>query len=387
MKRLNEKKIALLSEALEANSIEEIDEKELETLIKKSQKIQIILAEIFKLYESDKVVEIELINQVKDKLLVKIMKKYLEMNDFDLLDETNFKDINEYDDIEEEEVFFDSYTEDAVKNYLSDIGKVPLLTEQEEIELFKRLEAGDLSARQRILDSNLRLVVSISKKYVGRGMEFLDLIQEGNLGLIKAVEKFDVSKGYKFSTYATWWIRQAVSRSIADSARTIRIPVHMVESINKVRKQSNAFYNQFLRKPSVEELVKLTGLAEETIKKCLYYDQNMISLDTPVGEEEHGTVNTIIDFIADDENNVEESTFSICLKNAIVEVMADLTERERNIIKLRFGLDDNIPRTLEEVGQVYGVTRERIRQIEAKALRKLRHPARSRKLKDFMKED
>ena len=387
MKRLNEKKIALLSEALESNSIEEIDEKELETLIKKSQKIQIILTEIFKPYESDKVVEIELINQVKDKILVKIMKKYLEMNDFDLLDETNFKDIDEYDDIEEEEVFFDSYTEDAVKNYLSDIGKVPLLTEQEEYELFKKLEAGDLSARQRILDSNLRLVVSISKKYVGRGMEFLDLIQEGNLGLIKAVEKFDVSKGYKFSTYATWWIRQAVSRSIADSARTIRIPVHMVESINKVKKQSNAFYNQFLRKPSVEELVELTGLAEETIKKCLYYDQNMISLDTPVGEEEHGTVNTIIDFIADDENNVEESTFSICLKNAIVEVMADLTERERNIIKLRFGLDDNIPRTLEEVGQVYGVTRERIRQIEAKALRKLRHPSRSRKLKDFMKED
>lgn len=275
-----------------------------------------------------------------------------------------------------------STTQDPVKMYLKDIGKVPLLSAEEEIELAKRMEAGDEMAKKKLAESNLRLVVSIAKRYVGRGMLFLDLIQEGNLGLLKAVEKFDYRKGYKFSTYATWWIRQAITRAIADQARTIRIPVHMVETINKVTRVSRDLLQKLGREPLPEEVGEVMGLPKERVQEIMKIAQEPVSLETPIGEEEDSHLG---DFIQDESIPTPvEATNQTLLHEQLDEVVSTLTEREQRVIKLRFGWDDGRPRTLEEVGKEFNVTRERIRQIEAKALRKLRHPNRSRKLKDFL---
>ena len=272
--------------------------------------------------------------------------------------------------------------DDPVRMYLKEIGKVPLLSADEEIELAKRMEQGDEEAKKRLCEANLRLVVSIAKRYVGRGMLFLDLIQEGNLGLIKAVDKFDYTKGYKFSTYATWWIRQAITRSIADQARTIRIPVHMVETINKLIRVSRQLLQTYGREPSPEEIAEEMGISVDKVREIQKIAQEPVSLETPIGEEEDSHLG---DFIPDEDvpAPAEAAAFSM-LKEQLVEVLDTLTEREQKVLKLRFGLDDGRARTLEEVGKEFDVTRERIRQIEAKALRKLRHPSRSKKLKDYL---
>ena len=272
--------------------------------------------------------------------------------------------------------------EDPVRMYLKEIGKVPLLSAEEEIELAKRMENGDQEAKKRLAEANLRLVVSIAKRYVGRGMLFLDLIQEGNLGLIKAVEKFDYRKGYKFSTYATWWIRQAITRAIADQARTIRIPVHMVETINKLIRVSRQLLQELGREPTPEEISEEMGMPVDRVREILKISQEPVSLETPIGEEEDSHLG---DFIQDDNVPVpaEAASFTL-LREQLVEVLGTLTEKEQKVLRLRFGLDDGRARTLEEVGKEFNVTRERIRQIEAKALRKLRHPSRSRKLKDYL---
>ena len=272
--------------------------------------------------------------------------------------------------------------DDPVRMYLKEIGKVPLLSADEEIELAKRMEQGDEEAKRKLCEANLRLVVSIAKRYVGRGMLFLDLIQEGNLGLIKAVDKFDYRKGYKFSTYATWWIRQAITRSIADQARTIRIPVHMVETINKLIRVSRQLLQTYGREPLPEEIAKEMGISVDKVREIQKIAQEPVSLETPIGEEEDSHLG---DFIPDDDvpAPAEAAAFSM-LKEQLVEVLDTLTEREQKVLKLRFGLEDGRSRTLEEVGKEFDVTRERIRQIEAKALRKLRHPSRSKKLKDYL---
>jgi RNA polymerase primary sigma factor len=272
--------------------------------------------------------------------------------------------------------------DDPVRMYLKEIGKVPLLSAEEEIDLAQRMEQGDEEAKKQLCEANLRLVVSIAKRYVGRGMLFLDLIQEGNLGLIKAVEKFDWRKGYKFSTYATWWIRQAITRAIADQARTIRIPVHMVETINKLIRISRQLLQELGREPKPEEIAEEMDLPEEKVREILKIAQEPVSLETPIGEEEDSHLG---DFIPDDDAPApaEAAAFSM-LKEQLVDVLDTLTPREQNVLRLRFGLDDGRARTLEEVGKRFDVTRERIRQIEAKALRKLRHPSRSKKLKDYL---
>ncbi|MGI5943028.1 MAG: RNA polymerase sigma factor RpoD [Pelotomaculaceae bacterium] len=272
--------------------------------------------------------------------------------------------------------------DDPVRMYLKEIGRVPLLTPEEEVDLAKRMEDGDEEAKRRLAEANLRLVVSIAKRYVGRGMLFLDLIQEGNLGLIKAVEKFDYRKGYKFSTYATWWIRQAITRAIADQARTIRIPVHMVETINKLIRVSRQLLQELGREPSPEEIASEMNISEEKVREIMKIAQEPVSLETPIGEEEDSHLG---DFIEDHDARApaEEASFTL-LREQLDEVLKTLTEREQRVLRLRFGLDDGRARTLEEVGQKFGVTRERIRQIEAKTLRKLRHPSRSKKLKDYL---
>ena len=281
-----------------------------------------------------------------------------------------------------EQALSDISLDDPVKMYLKDIGEVPLLSADDEIELARRIQEGDEEAKKQLSEANLRLVVSIAKRYVGRGMLFLDLIQEGNLGLIKAVEKFDYRKGYKFSTYATWWIRQAITRAIADQARTIRIPVHMVETINKLIRVSRQLLQELGREPTPEEIADEMNMPVERVREILKISQEPVSLETPIGEEEDSHLG---DFIQDDNVPVpaDAAAFTL-LKEQLVEVLGTLTEREQKVLRLRFGLDDGRARTLEEVGKEFNVTRERIRQIEAKALRKLRHPSRSRKLKDYL---
>lgn len=322
--------------------------------------------------------------------------EHLEKSGIDVLRITNDDDDDVIDDeeimlSEEDEVDMENIDlsvpdgisiEDPVRMYLKEIGKVPLLSAEEEIELAQRMEEGDEDAKKRLAEANLRLVVSIAKRYVGRGMLFLDLIQEGNLGLIKAVEKFDYRKGYKFSTYATWWIRQAITRAIADQARTIRIPVHMVETINKLIRVSRQLLQELGREPLPEEIAEEMNLPVERVREILKVSQEPVSLETPIGEEEDSHLG---DFIQDDNVPVpaDAAAFTL-LKEQLVEVLGTLTEREQKVLRLRFGLDDGRARTLEEVGKEFNVTRERIRQIEAKALRKLRHPSRSRKLKDYL---
>ena len=317
---------------------------------------------------------------------------FLETNNIDVLrimDDDDIDDdiiLDDEDEVEVEKIDLsvpDGVSiEDPVRMYLKEIGKVPLLSAEEEIELAKRMELGDQEAKKRLAEANLRLVVSIAKRYVGRGMLFLDLIQEGNLGLIKAVEKFDYRKGYKFSTYATWWIRQAITRAIADQARTIRIPVHMVETINKLIRVSRQLLQELGREPSPEEIAEEMDIPVERVREILKISQEPVSLETPIGEEEDSHLG---DFIQDENVPVpaDAAAFTL-LKEQLDEVLGTLTEREQKVLRLRFGLDDSRARTLEEVGKEFNVTRERIRQIEAKALRKLRHPSRSRKLKDYL---
>ncbi len=305
----------------------------------------------------------------------------------DDIDMPEIEELNEIEEVTEEEMadvkIDDSYsTDDPVRMFLKEIGKVPLLTPEEEVELAIRMSQGDEEAKRRMTEANLRLVVSIAKRYVGRGMLFLDLIQEGNLGLIKAVEKFDYTKGYKFSTYATWWIRQAITRAIADQARTIRIPVHMVETINKVIRVSRQLLQELGHDPSAEEIAAEMDMPVDKVREILKIAQEPVSLETPIGEEEDSHLG---DFIPDEDASEpsEAASFSL-LKEQLMEVLDTLTPREKKVLELRFGIVDGRTRTLEEVGKEFNVTRERIRQIEAKALRKLRHPSRSKKLRDFL---
>ncbi len=308
---------------------------------------------------------------------------------YEYLESQNIDVIGNIADVEAEDTEIDFHNlpdgisiDDPVRMYLKEIGKVPLLSAGEEIKLAQRMEEGDQEAKKKLAEANLRLVVSIAKRYVGRGMLFLDLIQEGNLGLIKAVEKFDYTKGYKFSTYATWWIRQAITRAIADQARTIRIPVHMVETINKLMRVSRQLLQELGRDPQPEEIAKEMEMTVAKVREIMKISQEPVSLETPIGEEEDSHLG---DFIPDDDVPVpaEAAAFTL-LKEQLIEVLDTLTEREQKVLRLRFGLDDGRARTLEEVGKEFNVTRERIRQIEAKALRKLRHPSRSKKLKDYL---
>ena len=302
-------------------------------------------------------------------------------------EETEEEDTEDDDDEEPEidlSISQEAGIDDPVRMYLKEMGKVDLLTGEEEVELAKRKEQGDEQAKKKMIEANLRLVVSIAKKYTGRGMSFLDLIQEGNKGLMKAVEKFDYTKGYKFSTYATWWIRQAITRSIADQSRTIRIPVHMTEKINKLIKVSRQLFKEYGREPKDEEIAKRMDLSIEKVREIKKNSQEPVSLETPIGEEEDSDLG---DFIEDEESpDPDAAASSILLREQLNEVLDTLTAREKRILELRFGIEDGRPRTLEEVGNEYGITRERIRQIEAKELRKLRHPSRSKKLKDYLEE-
>ena len=365
----------------ERNALFEKKLKELLTLAK-SKKNVLEYQEI-----SDHFKELQLNAEQFEKIL-----DYLEKNNIDVLKlQESDDDVLPPEDEDMEEIELDKIDlsvpdgvsiDDPVRMYLKEIGKVPLLTAEEEIELAKKMEQGDQEAKKRLAEANLRLVVSIAKRYVGRGMLFLDLIQEGNLGLIKAVEKFDYRKGYKFSTYATWWIRQAITRAIADQARTIRIPVHMVETINKLIRVSRQLLQELGREPTPEEIAEEMDMPVERVREILKISQEPVSLETPIGEEEDSHLG---DFIQDDNVPVpaDAATFTL-LKEQLDEVLSTLTEREQKVLILRFGLEDGRARTLEEVGKEFNVTRERIRQIEAKALRKLRHPSRSRKLKDYL---
>ena len=369
---------------------EQIEEKfqaKLQGLLEMAKKKKMVIedTEIIRYFNDAKEIELNLERMEQ-------IFSFLESHNVDILTITEEDDDEELllDDLEED-VDVDKIDisvpdgvsiEDPVRMYLKEIGKVPLLSAEEEIELAKRMEEGDEQAKQKLAEANLRLVVSIAKRYVGRGMLFLDLIQEGNLGLIKAVEKFDYRKGYKFSTYATWWIRQAITRAIADQARTIRIPVHMVETINKLIRVSRQLLQELGREPTPEEIAAEMNMPVERVREILKISQEPVSLETPIGEEEDSHLG---DFIQDDNVPVpaDAAAFTL-LKEQLEEVLGTLTEREQKVLTLRFGLEDGRARTLEEVGKEFNVTRERIRQIEAKALRKLRHPSRSRKLKDYL---
>ena len=353
-----------------------------ETLIKKGKEVGFITYE--ELAEELKGLEVS--SDLLDELYNALME-----NDISVISESDLDDDSEEDDggnlediLKDDSIAKELTINDPVRMYLKEIGKISLLSLDEETELSKKIAEGDEMAKNRLAESNLRLVVSIAKRYVGRGMLFLDLIQEGNIGLMKAVEKFDATKGYKFSTYATWWIRQAITRAIADQARTIRVPVHMVETINKLSRFQRQLTLELNREPTDEELAEKMNMSPEKIREVIKIAQDPVSLETPIGEEEDSHLG---DFVPDESNmSPEDFTVHEMLKEEISDVLLTLTEREEQVLRLRFGLDDGSSKTLEEVGQMFGGTRERLRQIEAKALRKLRHPSRSRKLKDFLNE-
>ncbi len=360
-----------------------------ESMVKFSEKLKELLVFAKK---KKNVLEFQEINDFfvdfdMDPTMIERIYEFLEANNVDVLRITDEEDdiiIEDEEDLEEIDFSIPEgiSIDDPVRMYLKEIGKVPLLSADDEIELARRMKVGDADAKKRLAEANLRLVVSIAKRYVGRGMMFLDLIQEGNLGLIKAVEKFDYTKGFKFSTYATWWIRQAITRAIADQARTIRIPVHMVETINKLIRVQRQLLQELGREPSPEEVAAEMNISVERVREIQKISQEPVSLETPIGEEEDSHLG---DFIQDDNVPVpaDAAAFTL-LKEQLIDVLGTLTEREQKVLRLRFGLDDGRARTLEEVGKEFNVTRERIRQIEAKALRKLRHPSRSRKLKDYL---
>ncbi len=355
---------------------EDTNEKVKEILKKAKEKGQITYGELASELGDANLEQIDKVFDAFEEIGVDVLK--------DDIEEPDLEDLEEIEPVEEIDLMnFDGVNvDDPVRMYLREIGKIPLLTFEEELDLAKRMLEGDEEAKQKLSESNLRLVVSIAKKYVGRGMLFLDLIQEGNMGLIKAVEKFDYTKGYKFSTYATWWIRQAITRAIADQARTIRIPVHMVETINKLIRTSRHLLQQLGREPTPEEIAKEMDITVEKVMEIQKIAQDPVSLETPIGEEDDSHLG---DFIQDDDSPApHDSAAYTLLKEQLEEVMQTLTPREAKVLKLRFGLEDGKARTLEEVGKEFMVTRERIRQIEAKALRKLRHPSRSKKLKDYM---
>ena len=375
---------AKVEEKTEEPKAEESQKEEVQADVKKIiEKVKnegpITLDELANQLENTNPEQIEDVFDEFEKMGVEVLQE-------DFEDEPNIEDLKEVEDLKIEEITEASFEgisiDDPVRMYLREIGKIPLLTYEEELDLAQRILQDDEEARQKLAESNLRLVVSIAKKYVGRGMLFLDLIQEGNMGLIKAVEKFDYTKGFKFSTYATWWIRQAITRAIADQARTIRIPVHMVETINKLIRTSRHLLQQLGREPSPEEIAKEMEIPVERVMEIQKIAQDPVSLETPIGEEEDSHLG---DFIQDDDSPAPHDAASyILLREQLEEIMQTLTPREAKVLKLRFGLEDGKARTLEEVGREFDVTRERIRQIEAKALRKLRHPSRSKKLRDYM---
>jgi len=371
---------------LRKDNIDAEKEKVLEVIKKAKAKGTITYAELATALGDINPEKLDNVFEALEKMGIKIVNVDSDNDSDDDFEEPNFEDLKEIEEIKIDESDFNTLEgvniDDPVRMYLREIGKIPLLSFEDELELAKKILENDEDAKQQLAESNLRLVVSIAKKYVGRGMLFLDLIQEGNMGLIKAVEKFDYTKGYKFSTYATWWIRQAITRAIADQARTIRIPVHMVETINKLIRTSRHLLQMMGREPTPEEIAKEMEISVEKVMEIQKIAQDPVSLETPIGEEDDSHLG---DFIQDDESPApHDSAAYTLLKEQLEEVMSTLTPREAKVLKLRFGLEDGKARTLEEVGKVFDVTRERIRQIEAKALRKLRHPSRSKRLKDYM---
>ena len=380
VKKVEEVKETKAKTKKEPENKEKTDKEKINNIIKEAK-------ENGKMTYSDLATKLNEVNPEKmDEVFDEFEKGGIDLLPDDFDEEPNIEDLKEVEELKLDEITDTSYegisVDDPVRMYLREIGKIPLLTFDEELELAKRILEGDEEAKQKLAESNLRLVVSIAKKYVGRGMLFLDLIQEGNMGLIKAVEKFDYTKGFKFSTYATWWIRQAITRAIADQARTIRIPVHMVETINKLIRTSRNLLQQMGREPTPEEIAKEMEIPVEKVVEIQKIAQDPVSLETPIGEEEDSHLG---DFIQDEDSPAPHDAASYTLlKEQLEEVMNTLTPREAKVLKLRFGLEDGKSRTLEEVGKEFNVTRERIRQIEAKALRKLRHPSRSKKLRDYM---
>ena len=379
-KMKNQEEIEEMKDVNASNDKEKSDAEKVQDIVKKAKaKGKMTYEELAKELENTNPDQIDKVFDAFEEMGVDVLK-----DDFD--EEPDVEELEKVEDIKVEDINtmnFDGINiDDPVRMYLREIGKIPLLSFDEELELAKRVINGDEEAKQKLAESNLRLVVSIAKKYVGRGMLFLDLIQEGNMGLIKAVEKFDYTKGYKFSTYATWWIRQAITRAIADQARTIRIPVHMVETINKLIRTSRHLLQQLGREPTPEEIAKEMDMSVEKVMEIQKIAQDPVSLETPIGEEDDSHLG---DFIQDEDSPAPQDAASYTLlREQLEEVMKTLTPREAKVLRLRFGLDDGKARTLEEVGKEFDVTRERIRQIEAKALRKLRHPSRSKKLKDYM---
>ena len=391
---MSNKKEENLEEVKKVNEVKEVKETKKESTNKSEktdkEKISNIIAEAKqngKMTYSDLATKLNDVNPEKmDEVFDEFEKDGIDLLPDDFEEEPDIEDLKEVEELKLDEITDTSFegisVDDPVRMYLREIGKIPLLTFDEELNLAKRILEGDEEAKQKLAESNLRLVVSIAKKYVGRGMLFLDLIQEGNMGLIKAVEKFDYTKGFKFSTYATWWIRQAITRAIADQARTIRIPVHMVETINKLIRTSRHLLQQLGREPTPEEIAAEMEIPVEKVTEIQKIAQDPVSLETPIGEEDDSHLG---DFIQDDDSPApQEAAAYTLLREQLEEVMKTLTPREAKVLKLRFGLEDGKSRTLEEVGKEFNVTRERIRQIEAKALRKLRHPSRSKKLKDYM---
>ena len=380
VEEVKETKVTKAKTKKEPENKEKTDKEKINNIIKEAK-------ENGKMTYSDLATKLNDVNPEKmDEVFDEFEKGGIDLLPDDFDEEPNIEDLKEVEELKLDEITDTSYegirVDDPVRMYLREIGKIPLLTFDEELELAKRILEGDEEAKQKLAESNLRLVVSIAKKYVGRGMLFLDLIQEGNMGLIKAVEKFDYTKGFKFSTYATWWIRQAITRAIADQARTIRIPVHMVETINKLIRTSRNLLQQMGREPTPEEIAKEMEIPVEKVVEIQKIAQDPVSLETPIGEEEDSHLG---DFIQDEDSPAPHDAASYTLlKEQLEEVMNTLTPREAKVLKLRFGLEDGKSRTLEEVGKEFNVTRERIRQIEAKALRKLRHPSRSKKLRDYM---